>query len=233
MTVILMIEAVVIAVLTVLVAGLLRSHADILRRLHDIDATAGEHHEDPSAVARTVASMRSGTAEAREVSGIKPDGGAVAVTVDGPSLTLLAFLSSGCTSCGPFWKRLAEGPDLPPGVRVVIVTRGGEHESPAAVAALAPPSLLTVMSSRAYEDYAVEVSPYFVLVDGGRVMGEGASRRWSQMRNLITRALADASRADRQAGRSGPQRLRDSDQELLAAGLTPDHASLYHHPEQP
>ncbi|MGH9223505.1 MAG: hypothetical protein ACRD2W_06890, partial [Acidimicrobiales bacterium] len=38
MTVVVLIEAVVIALLGLLVVGLLRSHAEILRKLHDLEA---------------------------------------------------------------------------------------------------------------------------------------------------------------------------------------------------
>ena len=232
MTVVVAIEAVVIAVLTVLVAGLLRSHADILRRLHDLGAGEGSAVASAPVVAADVASPRCTAAAATDIFGMRPDGAAVGVSlIEGT--TLLAFLSSGCSTCAQFWKRLAADPDLPRGVRLVIVTQGADHESPAAVEALAPPGVFTVMSSQAYADFAVEVSPYFILVDRGRVVGEGASRRWSQMRGLIGRALADANSGDRPvAARSGPERMRDTDAELLAAGITPNHESLYHNPDE-
>ena len=232
MTVVVAIEAVVIAVLTVLVAGLLRSHADILRRLHDLDAGA-----DPPAASTTAPTVASGVASPRgpapaatHISGMRPDGAAVGVSLP-ETTTLLAFLSSGCSTCAPFWERLAAAPNLPRGMRLVIVTQGADHESPAAIEALAPPGILTVMSSQAYTDFAVEMSPYFILVDDGRVVGEGASRRWSQMRSLIRRAMADTPAGRPAEARSGPERRRDTDAELAAAGITPNHESLYHNPD--
>ena len=75
----------------------------------------------------------------------------------------------------------------------MVVTNGPEAESPAAVADLAPPRLVTLMSSHAWDDYGVPVSPYFVLVDGptGRVVGEGAGTSWDQVIDLLAKATAD------------------------------------------
>src|SRR3954447_16785066 len=61
-TVLVTLEAVVIALLAVLVAGLLRSHAEILRKLHALgvspDATAGAGTEMPVQLGRTAAHSR-------------------------------------------------------------------------------------------------------------------------------------------------------------------------------
>jgi hypothetical protein len=50
--------------------------------------------------------------------------------------TILAFLSSGCTTCRTFWEELREATP-PRGTRMVIVTRGAEAESPVAIADVA------------------------------------------------------------------------------------------------
>ena len=88
MTALVVTLAVVVALLVVLVAGLLRSHAEILRTLHD----AGLSH-DPDTVADAPAAPRrraggapatptSGPSpEASDLAGVTPDGDAIAVGV--------------------------------------------------------------------------------------------------------------------------------------------------------
>jgi hypothetical protein len=94
------------------------------------------------------------------------------------------------------------------------------------------------MSTEAYDDYAVPVSPYFILVDGAaaQVVGEGAAAGWAQVANLLRQAAADAGLATDgrplggapSSGRlNRDQREARADAELLAAGITPGHASLY------
>jgi hypothetical protein len=92
------------------------------------------------------------------------------------------------------------------------------------------------MSSRAWEDYRVAGSPYFILVDRrGRVAGEGtASTSWSQVSSLIRDAVDDAANGRTgqtgQAGRrgmNGEDRVRRAEAELAAAGIGPGHPSLY------
>jgi hypothetical protein len=267
--------ALVVLVLAVLVVGLLRSHAEILRRLHELGAgvydesdEAGETGAAPSAgpAARGVTSAvelgerpdirtRPGVPEPRELpdgapafgavrdlAGVTPSGSAKSVGVAGTGhSTLLAFLSSGCGTCADFWRAFAEGEaDRLPGrdTRLVIVTKGPDQESPASVASLAPPGVPVVMSTDAYDDYTVPVSPYFILVDGtaDRVVGEGAAASWAQVSNLLRQAAADAGLATDGrplGGRGARGRLnRDerearADADLLAAGITPGHASLY------
>lgn len=58
MTALVVVEAVVIAVLTVLVVGLLRSHADILRALHDLGVNLDEERDDGTFSARRVSVSR-------------------------------------------------------------------------------------------------------------------------------------------------------------------------------
>ncbi len=217
-------EAVVIAVLGVLVFGLLRSHADILRSLHRLGA--GEDSETATVPLRTrpgVPPPRAEATAAADLSGRRPGGGAVKVAVVGVERqTLLAFLSSGCATCAGFWKAFGEDQRIPAGVRLVVVTKGPEAESESTVAALAPHGVTTAMSSEAWDHYRVPVAPYFILVDGpsGRVAGEGAAASWRQMVSLLERARADDLMAD------GPVSDRET-RELLAGGIVPGHPSLY------
>lgn len=241
MTVLVVAESLALVLLTVLVVSLLRSHAEILRALHDLGVSL-----EPGAAANSGArtfDLRQPPVDARDpkpgplgdahdVLGKSPDGEAVGLAVaTGEEPTLLAFLSSGCSTCREFWDVLGRGEtvdiDGRP-VHVVAVTRGFGDESPAEVAGLTTRSLTTVMSTEAFEDYGVPVAPYFVLVDAGRVVGEGAAASWVQLRGLLSKAVADGAHGrSRRELLSGRLRGSRVDRELSAAGIGPDHPSLY------
>ena len=248
---------VVVLLLAVLVAGLLRSHADILKALHDLGAGVGEpsgaadratdHPHDGTDGARAVpvpfttgpplAAGRDSTS-APTIAGVTPSGDALAIAPVGTDgMTLLAFLSTGCASCAGFWESFAgqDGTGLPAGTRLVVVTKGADREIPGEVAALAAPGLSVVMSSDAWTDYEVPGSPFFVLVDGagGRRVGEGVAHHIGQVADLVRRAAVDASafslvgRAGRDVGLDGPARESANDRELMDAGILPGDPSLY------
>jgi hypothetical protein len=249
--------SVVVLLLAVLVAGLLRSHADILKALHDLGVGVGEpgdshdhgeHHPvesgpgSPVPVPLTMGPPLPGerdSTSAPTIAGMTPRGDALAVTVvGGDHLTLLAFLSSGCTTCAGFWKAF-QAPDhlgLSSRTRLVVVTKGPDLEIPGEVAAMAPEGLSVVMSTEAWGDYEVPGSPFFVLVDGasGRRIGEGVANRFQQVVELVRRAESDAtvfsvgSRSRGFAdGLDGPARELDNDRELMTAGILPGDPSLY------
>jgi hypothetical protein len=217
------IETVVLILLAMLVAGLLRSHAEILRRLESPPASEVDPGLPPDRGARTAAFDVAGTT-------IWGDPMKVAVAGAGRD-TLLAFLSSGCASCGAFWGGLSATANgaLPGDVRIVVVTKDGSHESPAKLRDLAPPDVPVVMSSAGWDDYAVKGSPYFIHVDGGsgRVRGEGTASNWSQVVSLLNDAVADAAGPPGRASDSTPERLLRADRELSAAGIEAGHPSLY------
>ncbi|NIZ89576.1 TlpA family protein disulfide reductase [Kineococcus rubinsiae] len=203
---------VAVALLGVLVAGLLRSHAEILRALHELGAgredttpgSAGGPVDLPFEVGRGVLSAAGGGAgvtgtAAPDVVGTTPSGDTVQVSVTaGGGATLVAFLSSGCLTCHGFWERFAAStPELPPATRLVVVTQGPERESASAVQQLAGSDLLVVMSTATWEAYEVPGSPYFVLVDAatGRVAGEGSATGWDQVQRLVGEAAGDLALA--------------------------------------
>ena len=225
MTVLVVLEGFVILVLAVLVVGLLRSHAEILRSLHDLGAGEGGNHDSHSTprVRSDLAQPRTGSIDAVDVAGARPGGGAGKVTLVGPQSTLLAFMSSGCSTCAGFWEAFATGVDLPDeSTRLVIVTRGPDRESESAILRLAPEQHQVLMSSEAWEDYDVPVSPYFVMVDGGgTVVGDGAAANWTQLTKLMNDAMADQ--------RSSGHRARHEriDRDLAAAGIEADDPSLW------
>lgn len=242
MVVLVTIEAFAILLLGLLVAGLLRSHAEILRTLHNmgagLDLDRGSEPVAPPTVLRD-ASATTGF----DVSGVTPRGEAITVGVTGAEGgVLLAFLSSGCLTCTAFWDALADGPQpsVPGDARLVIVTKGPDQESQSKLRQLAPLDVPVVMSTQAWEDYEVPVAPYFLYVHGpsGQVVGEGAGNSWAQVSALIAEALADAGLAggDRASNRerrrlraraSDAAREARADADLLAAGIHSGHPSLY------
>ena len=243
----------VVLLMAVLVAGLLRSHADILKALHDLGAgvgdPTGEAHDHtagpttasgapvPLTMGPTLAADRDSTS-APTLAGVTPGGDALAVApASAGTLTLLAFLSTGCASCAGFWDAFRQ-PDrlgLSAGTRLVVVTKGPDREIPGEVADLAAPGLTVLMSSDAWTDYEVPGSPFFVLVDGiaGRRVGEGVANQFSQVADLVRRAEVDAAaftldtRTGRDVGLDGPARESANDRELLDAGIGPGDPSLY------
>ena len=187
------IETALLVVLSVLVAGLLRSHAELLRTLHGMGIRLDGHSDGVGPVPVALAD-RASSGPANDVAGVTPDGDAVHIGVGSNQATVLAFLSSGCVSCQPLWDGLRRGePRLPDQARVVAVTRGPAAESPGNLRPLAPPGVPVVMSDQAWDDYGVPGSPYVVYVDAaGRIAGEGSVQGWEQLRSLLARAAADA-----------------------------------------
>ena len=233
-------ESIILVLLVVLVAGLLRSHADILRSLHDHGILIGNPSDSGSGPptggvpvpmpsgGRTVISSDP-SAAAPAISGVGPAGDVMAIGVSARP-TLLAFLSSGCRTCLTFWAALGDGITTGlGGYRLVVVTMGPDRESPAAVAALQPEGVTVLMSTEAWDDYGVPGSPYFVAIADGRVTGQGSATTWEQLVALYGRAAADTSFPA--SGRSSPEttagREVRADRELAAAGIEPGHPSLY------
>ena len=201
-------ETLLLALLALFVVALLRSHAEILRRLEALS---------PS---ETVPSPHSATAGARpapDLNGATPSGGARQIAV-GSGTTLLAFLSSGCTSCGRLIESVQEGLALlPRSTRLVVVTKDMEVER-ARVFRPLEPRVDVVMSSTAWDAYTVPGSPYFVHVEDGVVAGEGSATAWSQVTSLLSDALAD---------RADVPTIPRVDAALAAAGIGPGHPSLH------
>ncbi|MEY2455717.1 MAG: hypothetical protein QOK06_811 [Acidimicrobiaceae bacterium] len=248
MTVLVTILAVAVGLLAILVAGLLRTHAEILRSLHDLGV--GLEPDTSAATRRPPLRTQPGVTRPREasggagfdVTGTSLAGEAVHIAVAGTDhLTLVAFLSSTCLTCQRFWTAFAEpGLAIPGGARLVVVTKELGSESESALRRLAPPAVTTVLSDRAWDAYAVPGAPYFVLVDGttGDVVGEGSSSSWEQVRALLSQAMADtglaAERGQRvndgpvaaRARRDGAAREARVDEDLRAAGIGPGDPSL-------
>jgi hypothetical protein len=253
-------EGVAVALLAVLVLGLLRSHALILRALHELgaglelekDAAAAGRGAPPGPVAvqiepGVVPATRSGSSGAHDVVGDdlrgRPAQIELAGAASGAGPTLLAFLTSGCSVCQTFWEELGPDTDTPGDARLVVVAKGSGDESPATLRRLARPGVEVVTSSAAWADYDIPGSPYFVLVEGGVVTGEGSATSWPSVRDLLQQAVDQSAHARAAAGRTGPgaqhvdatgaaaaggrDDLSRIDAELAAAGIHPGHHSLY------
>jgi hypothetical protein len=235
-------EGVVLLLLGLLVAGLLRSHAEILRALHDLGASV-EPGDRRTPIARTtspttlVTSTTTSGSTAHDVVGVDLTGATASVSVVGTHHdTLLAFLSTGCSTCQPFWDAFRDGVTLPAAARLVVVVQ--DEESEARLRTLAGPHLEVIASNAAWESYDVPGSPHFVYVDGpaGRVTGEGTGPDWPSVRALLTQAADDrAARAALAEGRTADVEWRDNptriDAELLHAGIGTGHPSLIAPPD--
>jgi hypothetical protein len=230
MTAVLVIEGLAIVLLAVLVVGLLRSHAEILRALHRLGAGEGDGHAHEPSFSSPRPRLNADAPS--DISGQTLRGSAVHIGVSGTETrTLLSFLSSGCSACVSLWNDLGLDPTAQMSdTRLVVVTKGPEDESQSRLLDLAPPGVTVVQSTQAWFDYGVPVTPYFVLVDGpsGDIVGEGSAASWGQVRSLIVQA-----RADREAVGQGEVDRDEfrSDAELKRAGIGPGHPSLY--PDRP
>jgi hypothetical protein len=214
------VETLLLVLLALLVVGLLRSHAEILRRLepHEHDRERADGLPDPPS--------RGEALSASDIAGTTLAGDPVQIGVTGARSSLIAFMTSGCKTCKGFWDAFREGDaELPDGIRLVLVTKDRSHESPTKLRGLAPRDVPLVMSSAAWEAYEVPVAPYFVYVDGStaKVHGEGAASSWEQVVSLLTDAVADEA----DALRGGAARAARAEHELRAAGIGPGDASLY------
>ncbi len=240
-------ETVVLVVLCVLVAGLLRAYAQLLRRLHAVDGGGEDAAEQPSAapagaapfaVAERVTAPQTYRAEGREewsaghdVAGTTLAGEvAVARVVGTEQDTLLAFLSSGCAGCVGFWDELRTPGRwaLPAGSRLLVVAKDEHDESVSLLDELCPPGVDLVMSGQAWSDYDVPGSPYVVVVDGptGRVKGEGSGASFSQLSALVAQAAGDSSARVRKPARDTEREI-DVDRELMRIGIMPGDPRLY------
>jgi hypothetical protein len=261
-------DTILVMLLGILVVGLLRSHADIARALHELGAPLGDpspatRHGAPTGATAPVDLRRSsdgtlqmgpavppraaGTATF-DLEGATPFGDALALSVTASGgTTLLAFLSSGCRSCGQFWEAINQNePPLPSGIRTIVITKGPEAEQLATVQRQARPAgaptaggvVPVLMSTKAWDDYEVPGSPFFVLVDGrtGRRLGEGTARSMAEVVQLVTAATDDRhAAANGDTAAAGPpatpaghrDHLPTVDEELAAAGIHPGDPSLF------
>jgi hypothetical protein len=208
LTAIVVVETLVLALLSVIVVAMLRSHAEILRRLPAPDRDEADARSNATVVLSDAPELpehlpqpRRRPTEAHDISGTTLEAEPVVVSMRSGANTVLAFLSTGCLTCRTFWDGLrpeARRP-LPGDARVVVVVKDPAFESPSKLLELAPADVLVVQSSAAWEDFGVAMSPYFCFVDGGSgtVRSEGSAMSWEQVSSLLRDALLDEGLAAR------------------------------------
>jgi hypothetical protein len=221
--------ALVVLVLAVLVAGLLRSHAEILKALHELGAGLELERQSDGPVPVTIDGVipprTAGSAAPDTLSGTTLDGESVAYSLRGGA-TLLAFLSSGCTTCQAFWSAFRTGsPAVPAEARLLAVVRDLQEESESELLDRRPATVPVIASTSGWGAFDVPGSPYFVLVRDGRIVGEGSGTSWQQISTLLAQAAADD--ALREARGNGAVREARDDTALRNAGIEPGHPSLY------
>jgi len=230
-TVLVVIETIAIGLLAILVVGLLRSHAEILRLLHHLGVDYLEG--GPADLGPAPRPVRRVGAIA-DVAGLAPNGDAVVVGTSHPEAhTLLLFLSSGCEKCEAFFEAIAARSPAGLGVRTLVVTRDADQESPGLLREWSARGVDIVLSSAAWEAFAVPGSPYAVLCSGGSVRGEGTAASWRQLESLVAQAELDRDSALARAGAVAGRPIHDTDRErradaeLLAAGIEPGDPRLW------
>ena len=130
--------------------ALLRSHAEILRRL-ETARTAGA----AAATGRPPGRRRAWN---EDLEGATPDGGARRLVLAPGSDTLLAFLSSGCSTCVDLLEVDVDDLPLPPGLRLVVVAKDRRLERLRLFRPLVG-RVEVLMSSAAWEQYRVPGEP--------------------------------------------------------------------------
>lgn len=201
MTFLIAIETLLLCFVSLIVVGLLRSHAELLRRTER--ASERKDSEFQMLGLRRDQARNAEAAEiAHPISGVNANGEGVYLNpLAGTRSILLAFLTTGCLTCQDIWDELRDNglERLPDRVDLAIVTKDVQTESPSRLRALAPPNVTVVMSSQAWGDYGVELSPYFVFVDveTGGIQSEGTGQSWSQICSLLSDALSDYELARR------------------------------------
>lgn len=206
MTALVTIETLLLVLLAFLVAGLLRSHAEILRSLNAPAIGEGASEIPPE-------EKVGGVSKAVEFTGTTMRGDAVHVPVPHPSSRLvLAFLTSGCTSCRSMWRVFQnEHLQLPGNAELMVVTRDRTSESTSRLRKLGASAVPLVMSSSAWEAYRVPGSPYFVCLDGKNVRGEGSADSWQGVLSFLEDALDDAEFEEHAMPSGGGNGSRDRD----------------------
>jgi len=236
-------ETAILFLLALLVVGLLRSHAEILQRLShmghadpDHDATPTGDEIAPGLAPLPSIDLQAARPQISSISGVTLDLERIEVPISGNGgYRLLAFLGTGCLSCLDFLTELRDGqpPAIPERVELLVITKDPAEENLARLREAGPFEVPVIMATPAWEQCGVPGSPYFVLLDGmtGTQIGGGSASRWDQVGSLLSDTLAEIDlgqelqRVDRRGRRRS--RLGREEEELVRAGVSPDHGSLY------
>jgi hypothetical protein len=201
---------VVVVLMALLVIGLLRSHAEILRKLDSLGAGADVDHEHDHPL--TLHPTRATNQAIPSIAGASPHGA--------------------CSSCTPFWENLNRSEDVFGNHRhrVLIATLGEDEESPTRVKSLVRGTADVVMSSKAWEDYGVPGAPYFVVVDpSSGVIGEGSAVSYEALQQFLIDSSSDRDWDEHRANRYRADAARETrvDEELRQAGIRPGDPRLF------
>lgn len=232
MTALTIIETLLLVLALIYIVALLRSHADILRRLAALEKGVGVAAPVGGVAAPVggVASTTDAVRAAGDIAGVTLDGNAVKVSLGaGSPPTLLAFLTSGCAACGAFWEGFRdEGTLTSFDERVVVITHDPSSESVTRLRELAPADVEVIMAGAAWTAYGVPSSPHFVLTDGhGGVSGRGSAPGWSQLLAMVDEARGDVADAITRSARTTAERAQRAELALAQAGIGSGHPSLY------
>jgi hypothetical protein len=119
--------------------------------------------------------------------------------------TLLAFLTTSCASCKPFWEMMAApGFAATLGARLVVVTPSRSMEDERRAMALVPDGAYLHMGSETWFEYGVASSASFVLVrtslggpepweQAGQVLGSASGKSPDELLELVKRWQASAA----------------------------------------
>jgi hypothetical protein len=113
--------------------------------------------------------------------------------------TLLAFLTTTCASCRPFWEMMAApGFSRSLGARLVVVTPSRSMEDERRARALLPDDVYLHMGSETWFEYGIATSASFVLVRSGcgdpepwqragQVLGSANAKSPGELMELVKR----------------------------------------------
>lgn len=222
--------ALIVVFLALLVIGLLRSQAEILRRLDSL----GIRLDDDESMAPIALTRDRFDSSQAEITGVTPSGEPLVVSLHvGTDPTLLAFLSTTCTSCAAFWEAFDSDSMVLHGgrYRLIVVTLGPSEESPTRASNLARSGIDVVMSSDAWQAFEVPGAPYFAVIDpvSRIVVGEGSAADMPALTTFLGDAAGDR-RWDSQNTVHGGREEREGriDHELRNSGIHPGDPRLHH-----
>ena len=224
--------AIGVVFLSLLVVGLLRSHAEIIRRLDSLGVRLDGDERGGAPIA--LSTTRAPRSSVPGLAGVSPDGEPLVLSpVVGEDPVLLAFLSTTCSSCTVFWEWFTSPTVEVEGqtYRVIVATLGADEESPTRALSLKRGTVDVVMSSSSWQDYEVPGAPYFALVDPLEkvVVGEGTAPTVEALKGFLRDSTGDRAwdRSRRVIDRTDKDRERMVDEELRRAGIYPGDPSLY------
>jgi thioredoxin-related protein len=221
MQTLLIVILIILALQSFLVVALLRSHADILKRLHDLENFGEPKHESSQDLEGPVS----------DITGVSPEEKVVSIAINSfKQVVLLCFLSSGCHTCKFFWNDLSDEIMSDLKVTPLIVTKGPNREDSKLIKALYNSKVRCVMSDDTWSAFKVPTTPYFVLLDiTGRKIGEGTAVNIDSLKSFVSQSLRDRRQEKimQNLNRSAMKDREDLvDQTLRDAGIFKGHPSL-------